>query len=173
MTCIQRSSPKQCSPLQAVRAPLVKCADKGNFHLRRLVVYNLERMLQIAVNRPDRNNVTLGCWSTRLVHRYSRAISLLSPSLIQTVGIVSAIEPFPVTIGDDNNGNNFYQRCAQSNTLFLISRFINTLWIPKHPRIYLLKYRMTVQQLVTVCFICNTQCLIGHCGATASRDGSI
>lgn len=108
MTCIQRSSPKQCSPLQAARAPLVKCADKENFHLRRLVVYNLERMLRVVVNRPDRNNVTPGCWSTRVVHHESFAIFSISLSLIQTVGIVTAIEPLPVTIGDDNNSDHFH-----------------------------------------------------------------
>lgn len=100
MTSIRRSSPKQCSPLQAVRTPLVKCADKENFHLRRLVIYHFERILQIFVNRPDRNNVTLGFRSKRVVHE-SFALSLVTPSLIQTIGTVSGItpiEPFPITI---------------------------------------------------------------------------
>lgn len=150
MTRIQRSSPKQCSPLQAFRAPLVKCADKENFHLRRLVVYNLERMLQIVVNRPHRNNVTLGCWSTRVVHHESFAISSLSPSLNQTVGLLSAtehIEPFPGTIGNDDNTTTIPTNDPRKATFSSIRRFTNTLWISKHPRTYLLKSRMNVQQL--------------------------
>lgn len=114
MTCIRRSSPKQCSPLQAVRAPLAKCADKENFHLRRLVIYHLKRILQIFVNRPDSKNVTPGFWSKRVVHE-SYALSLVTPSLIQTISTVSGIklfEPFPIAIRDDDN--HFHERRAQT-----------------------------------------------------------
>lgn len=62
--------------------------------------------------------------------------------------------------------------------MFLISTLTHTLWITSHLRIYLLKSIMNEQQLwcsclLTVCFMWNTQCWIGHCGATASRDESM